>query len=73
MRIRQRAFLEKFMQEWRGHHKLQPAQLDAADLVATVRRVLFYHGGDVLYELDGVAGIWHEACLVGADASGRGA
>jgi hypothetical protein len=28
-----------------------------------VRDVGFYHGGDVLYHLDGAPGIWHEVCL----------
>jgi hypothetical protein len=68
VRIRDRAFLERFMQEWRYHHKLQPAQLAFADIGATVRGVSFYHGGDVLYELEGVPGIWHEACLLGDNA-----
>ena len=26
-------------------------------------RVGFYHGGDALYELEGVPGVWHEVCL----------
>ena len=26
-------------------------------------RVGYYHGGDVLYELEGVPGVWHEVCL----------
>jgi hypothetical protein len=28
-----------------------------------VTSVRYYHGGDVLYELEGIPGIWHEACL----------
>jgi hypothetical protein len=28
-----------------------------------VKNVFFYHGGDELYELDNVPGIWHEQCL----------
>jgi hypothetical protein len=23
----------------------------------------FYHGGDVLYVLEGIPGVWHESCL----------
>lgn len=34
-----------------------------ADKIAKVKSVGFYHGGDVLYELKGVPGIWHEQCL----------
>jgi hypothetical protein len=28
-----------------------------------IKSVGFYHGGDVLYEIEGVPGIWHERCL----------
>jgi len=31
---------------------------------AKVLTVGFYHGGDVLYTLKGVPGIWHELCLM---------
>ena len=33
----------------------------------TVQEVSFYHGGDVLYTLDGIPGIWHEQCLAGCE------
>lgn len=31
--------------------------------------VTFYHGGDELYELKGVPGLWHEACLTPGGAT----
>lgn len=31
-----------------------------------VEKVGFYHGGDPLYKLDGVPGVWHEECLEAA-------
>jgi hypothetical protein len=37
--------------------------LKFADKIAKVKSVGFYHGGDELYELEGVLGTWHEQCL----------
>jgi hypothetical protein len=58
-----RAALEDFQREWKWHHPLQADQLDAAGRSAKVTKVSFYHGGDELYELEGIPGIWHEQCL----------
>ena len=58
--------LQRFRAEWRDHHKLNSNQLECAGRVALVKSVMFYHGGDELYELEGVAGIWHEECLLAA-------
>jgi len=63
VRIRPLAALERFRLEWRWHHRLHPDQLQSAGRAATVQSVGFYHGGNVLYVLDGVPGIWHEVCL----------
>ena len=63
VRIADRGFLEHFMRTWQYHHKLKPEQLEYADRVTTVDTVSFYHGGDRLYELADVPGIWHEECL----------
>ncbi|MGZ4975342.1 MAG: hypothetical protein ACXWDN_21490 [Limisphaerales bacterium] len=62
VRIAQRAELERFQREWQFHHKLEAEQISYAGRTTRVRDVGFYHGGDVFY-LDGVPGIWHEACL----------
>jgi hypothetical protein len=64
VRIADRAQLERLRAEWHYHHPLAPEQLAYADREALVRQVSFYHGGDVLYTLDGIPGIWHEGCLV---------
>ncbi len=56
-------FLEEFKLEWKYHHKLVPEQLECAGRVATVEGVGFYHGGDPLYKLEGIPGLWHEHCL----------
>ncbi len=64
IRIAARTTLEGFLRPaWRFHHPLDPAQLDWAGKSAQVRWVGFYHGGDQLYELEGVPGIWHEHCI----------
>ena len=63
VRVRDRAFLETFRQTWRFHDPLQAEQLGFADRDAEVASVGFYHGGDVLYTLVGIPGIWHEQCI----------
>ena len=55
--------LEQFRREWRYHHPLEAEQVSFAGRAATVATVGFYHGGDVLYTLEDIPGIWHECCL----------
>jgi len=57
-RVADRATLEEFMKTWKYHHKLQPQQVEYADRVATVAKVGWYHGGDPVYQLDGIPGLW---------------
>ena len=63
VRVADREFLDDFVATWKYHHKLQSEQLAYADRVAKVEGVSFYHGGDPLYKLIGVPGLWHEQCL----------
>jgi RNAse (barnase) inhibitor barstar len=63
VRIASRVALEAFLSEWNRHNPLEPEQLTFAGRVATVSAVGYYHGGDELYELGEVPGVWHEACL----------
>jgi len=63
VRVASREKLDDFYAHWKYHNKLTPEQLAYADRIVDVVRVGFYHGGDVLYELQGVPGIWHEDCL----------
>jgi hypothetical protein len=63
VRIADRAFLEQFLEAGQYHHELEPEQLDYAERVATVEKVEFFHGGDEIYTLDGIPGVWHEECL----------
>jgi len=66
VKIASRSSLEDFLKTWRLHNKLQPEQLDYAGQIAEVESVGFYHGGDELYKLKGIPGIWHEQCLEAA-------
>jgi hypothetical protein len=61
--IARRDILEDFMRTWKFHNKLRTEQLDYAGKTGKIESVGFYHGGDVLYEIEEVPGIWHERCL----------
>jgi hypothetical protein len=63
VRVADRAFLEQFMEEGQYHHDLEPEQIAFAGAVAKVKNVEFFHGGDEIYTLEGIPGVWHEACL----------
>jgi len=63
VRVSSRGALEDFRARWKLHHPLSADQLDYAGRATTVAAVGFYHGGDVLYTLAGVPGIWHEQCI----------
>ena len=68
VRVISSAELQKFKAEWQYHHPLQHEQLAFAGAVAEVVEVLYYHGGDELYSLQGIPGLWHEVCLRDATA-----
>jgi len=40
------------------HHKLRPEQREHADKIVTVASIGWYHGGDPVYTLEGVPGLW---------------
>lgn len=63
VKIKNRSFLENFLKSWKLHNKLNPEQLDYAEQVAEVESVGFYHGGDELYKLKDIPGIWHKQCI----------
>jgi hypothetical protein len=63
VRVADRSFLEQFMKTWQYHHKLHPDMLEYADHLATVDNVGFYHGGDPIYKLIDIPGLWLEQCL----------
>jgi hypothetical protein len=63
VRIADRSFLEKFLEAGQYHNELEPEQLEYAGRTAKVTSVTFFHGGDEIYKLDGIPGVWHEECL----------
>jgi hypothetical protein len=71
VRIAERPQLERFRSEWRFHHPLEAGQLRFAGRTAAVATIGFYHGGDVLYTLLGIPGIWYESCVHAIDSSTR--
>lgn len=56
--------LEDFKRTWYFHHPLTDELMAYAGHLARVKSVGYYHGGDELYTLDGIPGIWHECCLL---------
>lgn len=63
VQIASKEVLEDFLKSWKYHNKLQPEQIGYSGQTARVKNAGVYHGGDELYELDGIPGIWHEQCL----------
>jgi len=66
VRIADRAFLEQFLEAGQYHNELEPEQLEFAGRTAKVKEVNFFHGGDEIYTLEGIPGVWHEECLSAA-------
>ena len=63
MIVATREALEEFRATWKFHNPLREEQLVFADAKARVASVGYYHGGDELYELEGIPGTWHACCL----------
>jgi hypothetical protein len=66
VRVVDRPLLDNFYETWRYHHKLTKEQLEFAGSSGRVISIGFYHGGDVLYTLENIPGIWHESCVTAA-------
>jgi hypothetical protein len=70
VRVAPQSTLEQFKRPaWRFHHPVLDEQLSYAGSLARVSKIGFYHGGDVLYTLENIPGIWHEVCLAPAETS----
>lgn len=63
VRVADRVFLENFLEAGQYHNELEPEQLGYASRVAKVKAVDFFHGGDEIYTLEGLPGVWHGECL----------
>jgi hypothetical protein len=66
VRVVERAVLEHFKESWKLHNPLITEQLAFAGREATVKSIGYYHGGDALYVLRDIPGVWHEQCLEAA-------
>ncbi len=66
VRIADRAFLESFLEAGQYHNELEPEQLEYAGRIAKVKNLTFFTGGDEIYSLEGIPGVWHEECLSAA-------
>jgi hypothetical protein len=53
-RIADTPALEQFLKTWKYRNKLKPEQLAFAGKTATVAKISSYHGGDLLYRLEGI-------------------
>jgi hypothetical protein len=71
VQIAPRSELDRFRETWHFHHPLQPDQLAYAAHETTISDVAFYHGGDVLYTLTDIPGLWHECCVHAPDNATR--
>jgi hypothetical protein len=63
VKIKDREYLQDFLKSWHLHNPLRLEQVDHGGQLDVVKKVGFYHGGDVLYELEHSPGIWHEQYL----------
>ena len=70
VRVATRERLDDFLRAWHFHHPLSLEQLPFAGRRTLVEEVSFYHGGDALYALEGLPGLWHEQCLESAGDEG---
>ena len=66
VKIADRPFLEDFLEAGQYHNELEPEQLAFAGKIAKVKAVDFFTGGDEIYTLQGIPGVWHEECLSAA-------
>jgi hypothetical protein len=55
--------LQSFKRDWKYHHPLNDEQLSFAGTTDKIKTVGFYHGGDVIYNLEQAPGTWHEELL----------
>ena len=63
VRVADASSLDAFRRTWKYHNPLEPQQVECAGVIARVASIGYYHGGDPLYVLEGLPGVWHEQCL----------
>jgi hypothetical protein len=63
VKVADKKVLEEFQKTWVFHHKLEDGQLKFAGKTAKVVKRMIFRNGDILVELEGLPGVWHEKCL----------
>jgi hypothetical protein len=63
VRVKSSEDLERFRLEWKFHDPLTVEQVAQGGRTDHVKEVGYYFGGDVLYTLDNIPGVWHEENL----------
>jgi hypothetical protein len=61
VKIKPPEFLRQYLApDWRWHNPLDSDNLKFAGGVFAVVDIGYFHGGEVMYELQGIRGFWHE-------------
>jgi hypothetical protein len=63
VRIADSERLREFAATWKYHHKLAENQIEFGGRIAKVLMASMYHGGDDIYKLEDIPGLWHEQLL----------
>ena len=63
VRIADRAFSRVFSKPGSTTTSSSPSSSNTPAASAKVKDVTFFHGGDEIYTLEGIPGVWHEECL----------
>jgi hypothetical protein len=63
VRIKSISMLQEFQRVWKLHNPLKEEQLQYAGCLCEVSKVGYYHGGDELYTLKDIPGLWHCCCI----------
>jgi hypothetical protein len=67
VQIASREILDEFSRTWKFHHPLQSSQFQHAGRTARITNSFMYHGGDILYELETVPGLWHQQLVAASN------
>jgi len=63
IKINDKDYLLNFQRTWKYHHNITDDQIKYAERLAAVKDVYIYHGGEVMYALKSIPGIWLEQLI----------
>ena len=66
VKIADKKTLEDFKKKWVFHHNLTDEQLKFAGKTGKIVKRMTFRNGDILVELEGMPGTWHEKCFAAA-------